>query len=119
MDAAYAQEVAQTVAAVVTSSETGGVSDLIWQALIAACVTVVLAIFVSMTQVKLAQIQKVGVDTHTLVNKNYGIQLKLTEIALRRVADYTKDPKDMEAAEEAGRLYAEHMARQAIVDSGK
>jgi hypothetical protein len=119
MDLIYAADVAPAVSAVVTSSQTAGVSDLVWQALIAGVVTVILAIFNAMTQIKLSQIQKTGVDTHILVNKNYGIQLNLTKIALRRVADITKDAIDVAAADEADRLYIEHMARQAIVDSNR
>lgn len=57
-------------------------------------------------------------DIHTLVNSNMGAQLKIGAIALRRIAIITKDAADIEAAKVAEDLLAEHVRKQAIVDSG-
>ena len=53
---------------------------------------------------------------HTLVNSNMGAQLKISAIALRRVADLTKHPNDVAAADVAEKLLDEHEAKQATVD---
>lgn len=67
---------------------------------------------------KLEEIKKTGIDTHTLVNSNMGIQLQLTSAALKRISDITNAPADIEAYSKAKRLFDDHMAKQAIVDSG-
>jgi hypothetical protein len=56
-------------------------------------------------------------DIHTLVNANMGAQLKISSVALRRVADLTEHPEDEAAAVVAERLLAEHENKQAVVDS--
>jgi hypothetical protein len=48
-----------------------------------------------------------------------GMQLKISSVALLRVADLTGDSADIEAAGLAERLYSEHQARQAVVDQVK
>jgi len=53
---------------------------------------------------------------HGLVNSNMGIQLKVSSIAIRRIAELTKDPVDSEAAIFAEKQYEDHMKRQKIVD---
>ena len=58
-------------------------------------------------------------DIHTLVNSNMSIQLRISALALRRVADLTKDPRDADAADEAEKGFHEHEAKQRIVDQGK
>lgn len=60
--------------------------------------------------------QKTGEQVHTLVNSNMGVQLRISMIALKRLADLTKDPDDIAAAEQATKLYREHEAKQAKVD---
>lgn len=70
------------------------------------------------TAAKLKQMAKVMRDTHTLVNNNMEKQLKITAIALRRVAE-NGDPDDIAAAVAAEELLAEHVAKQRIVDSRK
>jgi hypothetical protein len=57
-------------------------------------------------------------DIHTLVNNNMAIQLKLNAVTLRRMAGLTQEVGDIEAAAAAEKLYAEHMAKQALVDAG-
>ena len=67
---------------------------------------------------KLSEIKQTGIDTHTLVNSNMGSQLKLTAVALRRVAELTENEDDFNAAVEAEKLLADHVRKQAVVDSG-
>ena len=68
---------------------------------------------------KLEQLVVVADDTHTLVNSNMGIQLMMTSSALRRIADLTKEPDDIKAADEANALLVEHERKQKIVDDRK
>ena len=60
---------------------------------------------------------KVANDTHTLVNSNMGVQLKISAVALRRVANLTKEPDDIAAADLAEKALSSHEAKQTIVDS--
>jgi hypothetical protein len=67
-----------------------------------------------------ASITQVGGELdkiHTLVNSSHGVQLRMTYIALERLAHFTKDDLDKEAASEAKRLYEEHMRKQKILDA--
>jgi len=66
---------------------------------------------------QLTGIAVVADKTHTLVNSNMGAQLTISAVALRRIASLTKDPKDIEVAEEAERLLADHAKKQARVDA--
>ncbi len=68
---------------------------------------------------KLDSMAKVNNATHALVNSAMGVQLKLTALALGRVADMTHSPADVRAADEAERLYEEHAAKQAAADAAK
>src|SRR5678815_2998734 len=68
---------------------------------------------------KMDEIARVGVDTHTLVNSNMGVQLKLNAALSRRMANITKSNEDIQAAELAEIALAEHIKKQAIVDSGE
>jgi hypothetical protein len=54
---------------------------------------------------------------HALVNSAMGAQLKMTADALRAVADANTTPENIQAAEEAEKLYDEHQAKQAVVDA--
>jgi hypothetical protein len=67
---------------------------------------------------KLDDLSRVAESTHALVNSNMAAQLRLTLAAMRRVAELTRDPDDVRSAEEASRLYAAHMQRQADADAG-
>lgn len=71
------------------------------------------------TAAVLTNIAVTGEKTHTLVNSNMGVQLTISAVALRRVADLTHEPEDVAAAELAERGLAEHISKQAIVDSGE
>lgn len=68
---------------------------------------------------KLEKLVVVADDTHTLVNSNMGVQLMMTSSALRRIADLTKQPEDIKAADEAKALLVEHERKQKIVDDRK
>jgi len=68
---------------------------------------------------KLENMSKVNEATHTLVNSNMGTQLNITALALRKVANLTKDPDDMRIATLAEQAYHDHEAKQKIVDDGK
>jgi hypothetical protein len=110
------------------------VTDVVWNAVIAGVVTLVLARMAHLaagkaeqvrlelarvtraTTEKLDGIATVGKKTHTLVNSNMSIQLKISMVALRRLADITKHPDDVAAASFADKNYREHESNQAIVD---
>jgi hypothetical protein len=79
----------------------------------------VTTIFGGFITYKIAMIQKQGDNIHTLVNSQYGSALKISAVALRRVADTSKSVADIAAAVEAERLLTEHVNKQAIVDSNR
>jgi hypothetical protein len=121
-------------------------SDVTWQALIAAVVTVVLAYMQKRGQTaakesadaaaqhadevkaalkksteantgKLDGIAKEVNSTHVLVNSARGQLLKLYATAARSLADRTQDPKNIQAAVDAEHELAEHVSRQAAMDA--
>lgn len=114
-------------------------SDIVWQALIAAAVTIILAYLQmytarraavkveevkevlasaeSATAAKLTEIVDMGVSNHTLLNSSMATALRVGMIALRRVAELTRHPDDVAAAELAEKSYHEHEAKQARVDA--
>jgi len=69
------------------------------------------------TDKKLDALAIVAEATHTLVNSNMAVQLKLTAELSRWKADQTNDPEHILAAEHAERLLKEHEHKQALVDS--
>ena len=66
---------------------------------------------------KIAVLQRQNDAIHVLVNSQYGSALKISAVALRRVADTSKSPDDIKAAIEAERALAEHIQKQEIVDA--
>lgn len=66
---------------------------------------------------KLNDIAKTGEKTHTLVNSNMGVQLRLNAVLSRRLADMTKEPADIDAANLAEQLLSAHEGKQSIVDT--
>ena len=70
----------------------------------------------SATSVKLDNLTVQTDKVHTLVNSNMGVQLRISAGALRRVAEYSKDPADIRIAEEAERLARDHETKQNKVD---
>lgn len=53
---------------------------------------------------------------HTLVNGAMSSQMKISAVALRRVADLSKHPDDIAAAELAETTYREHQSKQKDVE---
>lgn len=68
--------------------------------------------------IKMAQLSKVAGKTHTLVNSNMGIQLKLNAGNSQIVAELRGRPEDIEAAKLAEKMLTEHEGKQAQVDAG-
>ena len=58
-------------------------------------------------------------DTHALVNSSMGVQLRVSWLALKRVAELTGHPDDREAAEASSRMLDEHDKRQLHADLRK
>lgn len=67
---------------------------------------------------KLDKIVEVASDTHILVNSSMGMQLKLNAATTKRLAELTGLDDDIKAADQAAKLYAAHVKKQAIVDAG-
>lgn len=118
-----------------------GISDAVKLAIVAGILTLCTTTIGMFQVIKLAQIQAQGqvaavkteevkqalatstesanqqlTSIHTLVNANMGAQLKISAIALRRIADLTRNPGDISAAIVAEKLLYEHEAKQAMVD---
>ena len=69
------------------------------------------------TTEKLNDIAKVADATHTLVNSSMSAQLKISAVALRRIAELTNHPEDKAAAVLAEKMDKEHTVKQAVVDA--
>jgi hypothetical protein len=87
-----------------------------WEQFFGAAPATLISIAVLVSVLKSKKIIR---DTHTLVNSRMGIQLRLTAVALHRLAIITKEPGDIEAAQLAQAQYDEHISQQSIVDAGK
>jgi hypothetical protein len=66
---------------------------------------------------KVDEAKEVNDATHTLVNSNMGIQLKIAMGLTDKISKLTNTKEDLADAAEAKRLYEEHMKKQAVVDS--
>lgn len=66
---------------------------------------------------KLDAISKTGEAVHVLVNSSMSAQLKISMIALRRVAELTSNHDDVAAAELAEKLFREHEVKQNVLDT--
>lgn len=86
-------------------------------ALMAALPGIIAAWRINAAEIRLTEVQRVGVDTHTLVNSNMHVQLKLNAELTRWKANQTGDEADERAAQTAQRMLSEHEAKQAIVDA--
>jgi hypothetical protein len=138
------------------------VSDVVWQALIAAVVTLVLSAMAhraaskaataakaaegaakaaeakadtaavkveevkttlaadkASSDAKLGGLAEVTGKIHVLTNSNMAAQLKISSVALKRVAELTKHPDDVAAFQLADKLLREHEGKQAVVDSNE
>lgn len=69
------------------------------------------------TAAKLDGLALVADKTHSLVNSNMGTQLRISAVALRRIADLTNEGEDKNIADAAEALLAEHLAKQAQADA--
>jgi len=67
----------------------------------------------------LREMRKVVDDTHTLVNSNMGVQLKLAMELSEFKAMTTNKPEDIQGAMVARHQYEEHVKKQEIVDRGQ
>lgn len=101
------------------------IGDPVWNALIAAVVAVFLAWLDYKKGKKLDKIvqtgekaAETGEKTHTLVNSNMGVQLKLNAYNSQIVAELRKNPEDIEAATLAKKMLLDHERKQTKVDSG-
>lgn len=68
---------------------------------------------------KLEEVAQVTKATHTLVNSNMGIQLKMNAELARWKADHTSNPKYEQEALLAEKALEEHLEKQKIVDANK
>jgi hypothetical protein len=124
---------------VAVESQTKRVSDVVWQALIAGLVTIVLAsvsaisanyaaskveqvrvdLKTSTTEAteKLDGIAKVGTETHVLVNSAALINARLYVSALKRLVADKQDPADIEELKKAQQMVTEHEEGQKVLDS--
>jgi len=93
------------------------VSDMVWIALIGAASPIVLALIGLLVNSKLNDIAKTGQAVHVLVNSSMSTQLRVSKVALQRVAELTNNPADIEAALLAEHLFEEHERKQRIVDN--
>jgi len=84
--------------------------------LLGTLVTGVLGYFVA----KLNKTQGIAIEinkaTHTLVNNNMAVQLKINSILADRISVLTGDKHDLLVAVEARRILTEHEVKQTIVD---
>lgn len=106
-----------------------GISDVVWQALIAAAVTIILAwmqqraanrvseVKTTLQQSNTRQEGKLD-DIHRLVNKPLATALKAVALAYRERAERPGATEgDKVAADAAERDYREHERKQALVDA--
>ena len=77
----------------------------------------VLSAATATTDAKLDGIAEVSAKTHTLVNSNMAVQLRLNAVIARRLANLTGEESDARAADLAEQLDREHSAKQATVDT--
>jgi len=113
---------ATTLASVITAAIGGVVAVLVarlnTKATHAATQAEKVAVNLTKSDGKLDAMAKVVDDTHTLVNSNMEKALLVASVALRRVANLTKEPADEAAAEVAEVALVEHRKKQKMVDTG-
>lgn len=78
-----------------------------------------LEVHTAVTDARLSELKSVAHETHTLVNSNMGVQLKLNAAVTRRLAGLTGHADDLAAADLAEQMYQEHLKKQAQVDAAK
>jgi hypothetical protein len=72
----------------------------------------------SATLHSLEKITELAEKTHTLVNSQMGLELMLHAVTARTLANLTKKPEHVKAADAAEKKLREHEAKQAVVDAG-
>lgn len=106
-----AAKAAEAVKVEVTKAKTAAEEVKIVQAQAAQAVAEVAAKLEASTSAvdgKLNGLAQVAKDTHTLVNSNMAVQLKLHAGTSRRLAEITHDPVDIQAADLAEKMVSEH-----------
>ncbi len=66
---------------------------------------------------KLVGLAQIAQSTHILVNSSFAAQLRISALALRRIAAMTGHSDDIEAADVAERLHREHEQKQYMIDA--
>jgi len=92
-------------------------SDAVLLAIIGGIVTVTTTVFGGAMTYFMYKLQRQGEAIHTLVNSNMGAQLRISAVALRNLANETKNADDAGRATEAERLLEDHISKQAVVDA--
>lgn len=65
----------------------------------------------------LEDVKLTGEKNHELVNSRYGAELRISMMALKRIADRDGNKDDVAAYQEAERYWKEHEAKQAKADT--
>lgn len=89
-----------------------------WLAFLTPIALAVLALTNWFTARRNVLLLKVAKATHTLVNSQHGLALLKVVSTTKRLADLTKDPVDIEESEKARKMFADHEAKQGVVDAG-
>lgn len=84
--------------------------------LIGTLATGIIGYFVAKLNKQQGVALEINKATHTLVNNNMAVQLKINNILADRIAALTGDKHDMLVAVEAKRVLSEHEIKQSIVD---
>jgi hypothetical protein len=122
----FAAPPADPESATTVGSAAAQANQINWNTIILAFFGLITSIATTLGGIYLVKLKSAGDvtgkvirDTHTLVNSNMGIQLRLNSVALRRIASLTGLPDDAAAASLAESAYAEHLKKQALVDDAK
>lgn len=95
------------------------VPNIIWQAIIAGVVTIVVALIQCKTLIAVNKMAKVANQTHTLVNSAMGNQLKLTAQSALDLAAENPTKINVKKARAAEKMLSEHIVKQTKVDEDK
>jgi len=84
--------------------------------LIGTLATAIMGYFVALLNKRQGAALEINKATHTLVNNNMAVQLKINSMLTEKIAVLTGDKHDLLTAMESKRALAEHEVKQAIVD---
>jgi hypothetical protein len=92
-----------------------------WDSQILGDAIIALAIALShwLTALVLKKVNRVVVDTHTLVNSQMGTALKVNVASAQALYEVTKKPEHLALLNEAKQTLLDHNRKQALVDAGK